>query len=90
MNATAVNKKSSGEMIKQYFLDFKVLSDNPISFWGVQVVNFLDLTAYFAMIAILTLFLTDNVGMSEVNSGYTVATIYFSYHYLLSFQWIYY
>ena len=74
MDATAVNKKSPGEMIKQYFLDFKVLSDNPISFWGVQVVNFLDLTAYFAMLAVLTLFLTENIGMSEVNSGYTVAT----------------
>ena len=58
--------------IKQYFLDFKVLGDNPKEFWLIQTVNLLDLTAYFSMIATITLFLTGNIGMSEVNSGYTV------------------
>ncbi len=72
MSSSTVSNSSAGSMIKQYFLDFKVLKDNSLSFWGVQIVNLLDLTAYFAMISILTLFLTENIGMSEVNSGYTV------------------
>lgn len=73
MDTSVVQSKPTGAMIKQYFLDFKVMSDNPKSYWGVQLVNFLDLSAYFAMIAVLTLFLTENIGMTDERSGYTVA-----------------
>ena len=64
--------KSAVSPIKQYFLDFRVLVDNQKEFWLVQTVNLLDLTAYFSMIATITLFLTGNIGMTEVHSGYTV------------------
>jgi len=72
MSKRTTSNTSASSKIKQYFLDFKILKDNSVSFWGVQLVNFLDLSAYFAMISILTLFLIENIGMSEINSGYTV------------------
>ncbi|NOZ87229.1 MAG: MFS transporter [Deltaproteobacteria bacterium] len=60
------------EPIKQYFLDFGVLKDNPMEFWAIQIINFLDMAAYFSMISIITLFLTDNIGWNDVNAGYIV------------------
>jgi len=66
--------KSSLSMIVQYFKDFSILKQNARSYWSIQIVNFVDLTAYFAMIAVLTLFLTDNIGMTEEISGYTVGS----------------
>ena len=61
-------------LIKRYFLDFKVLGDNPLEFWTIQIVNLLDSIAYFAMISIITLFLgpEGTLGFSETNTGYVV------------------
>ncbi|MCP4273463.1 MAG: hypothetical protein GY781_16165 [Gammaproteobacteria bacterium] len=53
MSSSTENNSSAGSMIKQYFLDFKVLKDNSLSFCDVQIVNLLDLTAYFAVICYL-------------------------------------
>jgi dipeptide/tripeptide permease len=68
------SQQSALAMMGQYFRDFGILKQNARSYWGIQVVNFVDLTAYFAMIAVLTLFLTDNINMTEEVSGYTVGT----------------
>jgi Na+/melibiose symporter-like transporter len=38
----------------------------------VQPVNFLDSVAYFSMISIASLFLVQNIGLSEVASGCTI------------------
>jgi MFS family permease len=58
--------------IRNYFKSFAVLRDNSRAYWGVQVVNVVDCTAYFSMISIASLFLVQNIGLSEVYSGYTI------------------
>jgi len=57
--AAVGDKKSAGQMIKQYFIDFKVLKDNPREYWSIQIVNFLDSAAYFAMFAIVSILLSQ-------------------------------
>jgi len=61
--------------LTQYFLDFKVLKDNPPVFWVVQGINFLDSLAYFAIISAVFLFLNENIGWDEVATGYII-TVY--------------
>lgn len=56
----------------QYFLDFKVLADNPAAFWVVQFINLLDSIAYFAVLGVVTLFLTKTIGQDKVSTGYIV------------------
>lgn len=55
----------------QYFLDFKVLGDNPFAFWVVQAINLLDSLGYFALLGVGTLFLNQTIGMDKVWTGYT-------------------
>ena len=70
--AATEESKTAGQMILQYFRDFKVLADNPKEYWIIQGINFLDSMAYFSMIAIVTVFLSDNIGWDDVNAGYIV------------------
>ena len=56
--------------IVKYFKGFGVLKDNPLAFWGIQGVNFLDSMAYFAFFNMVTVFLTDNMGWDDVGAGY--------------------
>lgn len=68
-------EKNTGslEAIKRYFVDFKVLADNPFGFWIVQGINFLDSAAYFGIISVITLFLTESsMGFGEDTGGYVV------------------
>ncbi len=65
-------KKSSTEIILDYFRSFKVLKETPKEFWGIQVINFLDCTSYFSLITVITLFLSQEVGLSDTNAGYIV------------------
>ncbi|MBP1610676.1 MAG: hypothetical protein H6Q04_2911, partial [Acidobacteria bacterium] len=44
-------------MIVGYFRDFGVLRETGKEYWGIQIINFLDCTFYFAMLTIATLFL---------------------------------
>lgn len=67
---TAAAPRSAWEMIKGYFLDFKVLADCPREYWVVQVVNLLDSFAYFAFLNIAVVFLSENIGLSDVRAGY--------------------
>lgn len=64
--------KTFGAMVIDYFKAFNVLKETRAEYWGVQVVNFLDCTFYFAMIAISTLFFSKEMGMNDVNAGYVV------------------
>lgn len=57
-------------MIKQYFLDFGVLRDNPREFWAVQTVNFLDMLAFWTFMNISTVFLSGTLGWDDVGAGY--------------------
>lgn len=56
----------------QYFLDFKVLADNPPAFWAVQAINLLDSVAYFALLGVVTLFLSQTIALDKVSTGYVV------------------
>lgn len=47
--ATLAEKPTALDMIRHYFLSFAVLKDNSRAYWGVQAVNVLDSTAYFAI-----------------------------------------
>jgi MFS family permease len=75
MNAKAqapAPNKSAGQMILDYFREFKVLKETPREYWGIQIINFLDCTAYFALLNIVTLFLSNEIGLDDNNAGYIV------------------
>jgi dipeptide/tripeptide permease len=71
----APQPKSAWEVIRNYFLDFKVLKDCPREYWTIQVINLLDSFAYFAFLNIAVVFLSENLGFSDVKAGY-VFTIF--------------
>jgi len=70
--ATAV--PSAAEKILAYFRDFGVLRETRREFWGVQLVNLLDNTFYFAMLTIGALFLSHDLGMSDQAAGRVIAS----------------
>jgi POT family proton-dependent oligopeptide transporter len=72
MNNNDVAGNAGLSMIREYFQSFKLLKDNSRAYWGVQTVNVLDSIAYFSMISIASLFLVQNIGLSEIASGYTI------------------
>jgi len=65
-------KKSAGEMILGYFRDFKVLKETRSEYWGIQIINFLDCTFYFAMLTIASVFLSEDLGLNDERAGYTI------------------
>ena len=65
--------KSAGEMITAYFRDFGVLKETRKEYWGIQIINFLDCTFYFAMLTIATVFLSEDLGLNDKQAGYTTA-----------------
>ena len=71
--ATSAKQKSAMGFIRQYFLDFKVLKDCPREYWTIQVINLFDSFAYFAFLNIAVVFLSGNIGFSDVNAGYVFA-----------------
>ena len=60
-------------MIVTYFRDFGVLKETGTEYWGIQIVNFLDCTFYFAMLTIATVFLSDDLGLNDKQAGYSIA-----------------
>jgi proton-dependent oligopeptide transporter, POT family len=73
VSATSVAPKSAAEMIVAYFRDFKVLKETRKEYWGIQIVNFLDCTCYFALITIATVFLSEDLGLDDKWAGYSTA-----------------
>jgi dipeptide/tripeptide permease len=69
----ATQPKSAWDVIRGYFLDFKVLKDCPREFWTIQIINLLDCLAYFAFLNIAVVFLSENIGLSDVRAGYVFA-----------------
>jgi len=59
----------------EYLKDFAVLKDCPLRFWGVQVVNIFDALAYFTLFAVITIFLSDEFGLSDEWAGYVYTII---------------
>ena len=55
--------------VKDYFSGFTALLKLPREFGIVQLLNFLDCTAYFSMVTVITLYLTYNVGFDDIWAG---------------------
>ncbi|NWK56210.1 MFS transporter [Verrucomicrobiaceae bacterium N1E253] len=55
--------------VTNYFSEFKVLKSASKDFWLTNAIQFFDGLAYFSMITVLALYLTDNCGFNDVNSG---------------------
>ncbi len=64
--------KSAAQLITGYFKDFGVLRETRREYWAIQIINFLDCTFYFAMLTIAAVFLSDDLGLSDVQAGFTV------------------
>ena len=60
-------------MIVAYFKDFSVLKETGTEYSGIQIVNFLDCTFYFAMLTIATVFLSEDLGLNDKQAGYSTA-----------------
>lgn len=87
MTSTPSGQSSSfGSMIIGYFRDFSVLRETRKEYWGIQLVNFLDCTAYFAILTIASLFLSKDLGMTDKNAGYTIALFTSATTILLTFS----
>ncbi|MBD3166559.1 MFS transporter [bacterium] len=52
---------------------FKILLRSTQSFWMVNIVNVADGVAYFGVLTLMTLFITNNVGFSESTAGLAVS-----------------
>jgi hypothetical protein len=53
--------------LRDYFLDFRVLADCPREYWIIQVINLVESLAYFAFLNIGVVFLSENLGFSDVH-----------------------
>ena len=56
--------------IIKYFKDFSVLRETRKEYWGLQIINALDCTAYFAMFNIAVVTLSADYGFSDEHAGY--------------------
>ncbi len=63
---------SASSMIRNYLNDFKVLKETRSEYWGIQIVNFLDCTIFFALITIAAVFLSEDLGFDDADAGYVV------------------
>jgi len=65
--------RTVADRVVQYFRDFRVLRETRTEYWGIQLVNLIDCTIYFALLNIASVFLSENVGLSDEEAGYSVA-----------------
>ncbi len=64
---------SALDLIIGYFKDFNVLKETRTEYWGIQIINFLDSSFYFAMLTIATVFLSQDLGFDDKQAGYSTA-----------------
>ena len=55
--------------IVNYFSEFKILKTTSREYWMVNLLVFFDGLAYFSMMNVLALYLTNNCGFSDVSAG---------------------
>ncbi len=74
MSTADVSSSPSSFMnnIVTYFKEFRVLRQTPREYWGIQAINFLDSMAYFSLLTVITLFLSEEIRLSDTNAGYVV------------------
>lgn len=58
--------------VVQYFRDFGVLRETRLEYWGIQVVNFLDCAIYFGLLNIVSVFLSEDIGLDDARAGYSI------------------
>lgn len=59
-----------GKAIQSYFREFGALKDCGREFWVVQLVNLLDGVAYFAMLTVSTLYLSQTLGYNDTDAAF--------------------
>ncbi len=64
-------------LVIKYFKDFAVLKETRREYWGIQIINMLDCLAYFALLNIIVVMLSDDYGYSDKEAGY-VFTVFTS------------
>lgn len=69
----AAKGKSAWDLMAAYFHDFGVLKETRKEYWGIQIINFLDCTFYFALLTIATVFLSEDLGLDDKQAGYATA-----------------
>ncbi|NHA13965.1 MFS transporter [Thioalkalivibrio sp. XN279] len=89
MTATATPRRSPREAVVAYIRDFGVLRETRAEYWGIQLVNLLDCIAYFAMLTIAAVFLSEDLGMSDEWAGYTITIFTSATSLLLLFSGMY-
>jgi MFS family permease len=89
MTTAAAPERSAREAIVAYFKDFGILRETRSEYWGIQLVNFLDCTAYFAILTIAAVFLSEDLGMSDQSAGYTITIFTSATSLLLLFSGMY-
>jgi proton-dependent oligopeptide transporter, POT family len=67
--ATAAPRTFS-DHVADYFRGFAVLRDTAREYWAIQVVNFLYMTAYFALTDIAVVFLSEQFGFSDERASH--------------------
>lgn len=70
----ATERGAVGKAIRTYFQEFGRLRSCSREFWVVQLVNLLDGVAYFAMLTVSTLYLSETLGYSDERAAYLWAT----------------
>ncbi len=70
--AASTAPKSPAELMIGYFKDFGVLRETRKEYWGIQIINFLDCTFYFAMLTIASVFLSEDLGLNDKQAGWTI------------------
>jgi MFS family permease len=71
MNASPAAEPAENIVVK-YFKDFGVLKETRKEYWGIQIVNFLDSMFYFAMLTVVALFLSKDLGLDDKQAGYSI------------------
>ncbi len=56
--------------VVKYFRDFKVLKETKKEYWGIQIINMLDCLAYFSLLNVVVVMLSDDYGYSDIHAGY--------------------
>jgi len=56
--------------IVEYLRGFAVLRETRLEYWGLQTINLLDMSAYFALTNIIIVMLSEKFGYSDVWAGY--------------------
>jgi len=64
-----VVKQGTARIFKNYFSAFTVLKSCPRPFWVVQLINLLDGIAYFSMLTVSTLYLSETIGFDDKSAA---------------------